>query len=97
MKIDDDFMQAVETGGLYSQQFPVTGESPLCGKTSTQGALERLLQMPGARQSRVFSFEDTVLRESVPDCYADLGYRTVSTNPCGKFKTFYDSCRFARY
>ena len=95
IKIDDEFMRAAHEGRLYRQQFPITAEKP---KVTTDIDAKKLWDkiIHNAWQSAEpgVLFWDTIIRESVPDCYADLGFNTVSTNPCGEIPLCpYDSCR----
>ena len=95
VKIDDAFMQAASEGKPYTQQFPIDSPEPIVAKEIDASALWRKI-IHNAWQSAEpgVLFWDTILRESVPDCYADLGFRTVSTNPCGEIPLCpYDSCR----
>lgn len=95
VKIDDAFMQAAIEGKSYLQSFPIYSENPLYKQQIDARALWRKI-IHNAWQSAEpgVLFWDTILRESVPDCYADLGFRTVSTNPCGEIPLCpYDSCR----
>ena len=95
VKIDDAFMQAAAEGQSYTQQFPIDSPEPIVSKEIDASALWRKI-VHNAWQSAEpgVLFWDTILRESVPDCYADLGFRTVSTNPCGEIPLCpYDSCR----
>lgn len=95
VKIDDDFMRCAIEGRPYSQQFPVVGDNPLVQKDIDAAALwKKIVHNAWKSAEPGVLFWDTILRESVPDCYADLGYRTVSTNPCGEIPLCpYDSCR----
>ena len=95
VRLDDAFMQAAIDGGSYTQQFPVDSATPIIKKEIDARTLWRKI-VHNAWQSAEpgVLFWDTILRESVADCYADLGYRTVSTNPCGEIPLCpYDSCR----
>ena len=95
VKIDDAFMQAAAEGKPYVQQFPIDSPEPIVTKEIDASVLWRKI-VHNAWQSAEpgVLFWDTILRESVPDCYADLGFRTVSTNPCGEIPLcHYDSCR----
>ncbi|WP_295730347.1 adenosylcobalamin-dependent ribonucleoside-diphosphate reductase [uncultured Muribaculum sp.] len=95
VRIDDDFMRAATEGKPYMQQFPVTAANPEITKEIDAAALWRKI-VHNAWQSAEpgVLFWDTISRESVPDCYADLGFRTISTNPCGEIPLCpYDSCR----
>ena len=95
VKIDDDFMHAVESEGEYTQQYPVYSNEPMVTKKTNAKALwDKIIHNAWSSAEPGVLFWDTILRESVPDCYADLGYRTVSTNPCGEIPLCpYDSCR----
>ena len=95
VKIDDDFMRAVESEGMYTQQYPVYSNDPLVSTQVNAKALwNKIIHNAWSSAEPGVLFWDTILRESVPDCYADLGYRTVSTNPCGEIPLCpYDSCR----
>ena len=95
VKIDDDFMRAVEADELYTQQYPVDSKEPINLKQINAKALwNKIIHNAWSSAEPGVLFWDTIIRESVPDCYADLGYRTVSTNPCGEIPLCpYDSCR----
>ena len=95
VKIDDEFMRAALAGEDYKQQYPVTGDNPKVEKTiSAKQLWQKIIHNAWKSAEPGVLFWDTVLRESVADCYADLGYRTVSTNPCGEIPLCpYDSCR----
>ncbi len=95
VKIDDRFMQSVVEGTEYVQKYPVYSETPKYEKTINAGQLwEKIVHNAWKSAEPGILFWDTIIRESVPDCYADLGYRTVSTNPCGEIPLCpYDSCR----
>lgn len=95
VKIDDDFMRAVESEGEYTQQYPVYSNEPMVTrKTNAKALWDKIIHNAWSSAEPGVLFWDTILRESVPDCYADLGYRTVSTNPCGEIPLCpYDSCR----
>ena len=95
VKIDDDFMKAVTSGTPYSQQYPVNSANPTTVKEIDANALWKKIVHNAWRSAEPgVLFWDTIIRESVPDCYADLGYNTVSTNPCGEIPLCpYDSCR----
>ena len=95
VRIDDEFMKAVETQTEYTQTYPIDSENPKYKKTIDAVALWRKI-VHNAWQSAEpgVLFWDTITRESVPDCYADLGFKTISTNPCGEIPLCpYDSCR----
>ena len=95
VKIDDEFMQAAIDDKEYVQQFPVDSENPEVKKTIRAKQLwEKIVHNAWKSAEPGVLFWDTILRESIPDCYADLGFRTVSTNPCGEIPLCpYDSCR----
>lgn len=95
VKIDDAFMHAVVNGTTYKQQYPIDAEHPLYEKEVDASALwKKIIHNAWKSAEPGVLFWDTILRESIPDCYADLGFRTVSTNPCGEIPLCpYDSCR----
>ena len=95
VKIDDAFMQAAADGKTYVQQFPIDSDNPIVSKEIDASALwKKIVHNAWQSAEPGVLFWDTILRESVPDCYADLGFRTVSTNPCGEIPLCpYDSCR----
>ena len=95
VKIDDDFMNAAVNGGTYKQQYPIDSDSPVYVKDiDASGLWKKIIHNAWKSAEPGVLFWDTILRESVPDCYADLGFRTVSTNPCGEIPLCpYDSCR----
>ena len=95
VKLDDAFMQAAIDDSPYTQQYPIDSESPLVSKKiSASNLWKKILHNAWKSAEPGVLFWDTILRESVPDCYADLGFRTVSTNPCGEIPLCpYDSCR----
>ncbi|MDE6296226.1 MAG: adenosylcobalamin-dependent ribonucleoside-diphosphate reductase [Muribaculaceae bacterium] len=95
VKIDDSFMQCALSGEPYRQQFPVDSENPAVIKETDAGAIwKKIVHNAWKSAEPGVLFWDTIRRESVPDCYADLGFETVSTNPCGEIPLCpYDSCR----
>ena len=95
VKLDDAFMQAAVNGTPYKQQYPVDSDQPVFMKDIDASALwKKIVHNAWKSAEPGVLFWDTIIRESVPDCYADLGYRTVSTNPCGEIPLCpYDSCR----
>ena len=95
VRIDDDFMQAAVEGKEYTQQYPVTGDKPVYQKQVDAAKLwAKIIHNAWKSAEPGVLFWDTIIRESVPDCYADLGFRTISTNPCGEIPLCpYDSCR----
>ena len=95
VKITDDFMRAVVADGEFVQHFPVDSDHPSVTRPIRARQLwEKIVHNAWKSAEPGILFWDTILRESIPDCYADLGFRTVSTNPCGEIPLCtYDSCR----
>jgi ribonucleoside-diphosphate reductase alpha chain len=95
VKLTDDFMKAVEGKTLFRQQYPINGDNPKFAKDIDASQLwNKIIHNAWKSAEPGVLFWDTIIRESVPDCYADLGYATVSTNPCGEIPLCpYDSCR----
>ncbi|HOU46899.1 MAG TPA: adenosylcobalamin-dependent ribonucleoside-diphosphate reductase, partial [Chitinophagales bacterium] len=95
VRIDDAFMQAVENNRFFTQQFPVKSLSPKVTKEVDATAIwKKIVHNAWKSAEPGILFWDTIIRESLPDCYADLGFQTVSTNPCGEIPLCpYDSCR----
>lgn len=95
VKIHDDFMEAALANQPFTQQYPVLSKEPWYKKEIDANALWKKIVHNAWRSAEPgILFWDTIIRESVPDCYADLGYKTVSTNPCGEIPLCpYDSCR----
>lgn len=95
VRIDDAFMKAALAGQPYTQQYPIGSDNPIFEKTIDASDLwDKIIYNAWKSAEPGVLFWDTIIRESVPDCYADLGYRTVSTNPCGEIPLCpYDSCR----
>lgn len=95
VRVDDDFMRAAETDAEYEQKFPVDSEHPYVSKKINANALWRKIVHNAWKSAEPgVLFWDTITRESIPDCYADLGFKTISTNPCGEIPLCpYDSCR----
>lgn len=95
VRIDDEFMRAVKNNGRYIQKYPTFSAKPLSWKEIEAGRLWRKIIHNAWKSAEPgILFWDTIIRESLPDCYADSGYRTVSTNPCGEIPLCpYDSCR----
>ncbi len=95
VRIDDDFMKAAVEGKPYHQQYPVEGDKPLYEKETDAAKLwAKIVHNAWKSAEPGILFWDTITRESVPDCYADLGFKTISTNPCGEIPLCpYDSCR----
>ena len=97
VRIDDEFMRCAAEGRPYHQQFPidVPADQAQVGKDIDAAALwKKIVHNAWKSAEPGVLFWDTIARESIPDCYADLGFRTVSTNPCGEIPLCpYDSCR----
>jgi len=95
IKIDDEFMRAAMEGKSYRQQFPIGSAEPsFVQDINARKLWEKIIHNAWKSAEPGVLFWDTILRESVPDCYADQGFRTVSTNPCGEIPLCpYDSCR----
>ncbi|TQO39157.1 ribonucleoside-diphosphate reductase class II [Arenibacter algicola] len=95
VRMDDDFMTAVESGLAYTQKFPIHSPNPKVSKTiDAQKLWSKIVHNAWQSAEPGILFWDTIIKESVPDCYSDLGYNTVSTNPCGEIPLCpYDSCR----
>lgn len=94
VKIDDEFMKAVIGQKPYTQQYPIKSDSPLYSKEINAVELwNKIIHNAWKSAEPGVLFWDTIQRESIPDCYADLGFETVSTNPCGEIPLCpYDSC-----
>lgn len=95
LKIDDAFMQAAIEGKDYTQQYPIHAEKPkYTQKINATTFWNKIIHNAWQSAEPGVLFWDTIIRESLPDCYADLGFKTVSTNPCGEIPLCpYDSCR----
>lgn len=95
IKIDDEFMRAAAEGRTYTQQFPISSLHPVVTKNIDAKALwSKIIHNAWKAAEPGVLFWDTVQRESIPDCYAEEGFVTVSTNPCGEIPLCpYDSCR----
>jgi ribonucleoside-diphosphate reductase alpha chain len=95
VRIDDDFMKAVKANGNYTQKYPIFSQNPKFSKTIEANKIwKKIVHNAWKSAEPGILFWDTIINESVPDCYADLGYKTVSTNPCGEIPLCpYDSCR----
>ena len=95
VKIDDEFMRCATEDREYVQQFPIDSATPQVTKDiSARKLWEKIVHNAWKSAEPGVLFWDTIIRESIPDCYADLGFRTVSTNPCGEIPLCpYDSCR----
>ncbi|MEZ4992152.1 MAG: adenosylcobalamin-dependent ribonucleoside-diphosphate reductase [Saprospiraceae bacterium] len=95
VRIDDEFMRSAMDGKPYQQQFPIDSKEPQFTKEVDAGRIwKKIIHNAWKSAEPGVLFWDTIIRESVPDCYADLGYKTISTNPCGEIPLCpYDSCR----
>ena len=95
VRLDDAFMHAAVEGKAYTQQFPIDSDEPTYVKEVNASQLwKKIVHNAWKSAEPGVLFWDTIIRESVPDCYADLGYKTISTNPCGEIPLCpYDSCR----
>ena len=95
VRIDDEFMRAVKSNSEYKQQYPIHSDNPLYTKTiNAKEVWDKIIHNAWKSAEPGILFWDTVINESIPDSYADLGFRTVSTNPCGEIPLCpYDSCR----
>ncbi len=95
VKLTDDFMKAVEDKTLFRQQYPIKSDKPRFAKDVDAVQLwSKIIHNAWKSAEPGVLFWDTIIKESVPDCYSDLGYATVSTNPCGEIPLCpYDSCR----
>jgi ribonucleoside-diphosphate reductase alpha chain len=95
VKITDEFMECVRSGKPFVQQYPIDSPNPIVTKEIDARALwNKIIANAWSSAEPGVLFWDTIIRESIPDCYADYGYRTVSTNPCGEIPLCpYDSCR----
>ena len=95
VKIDDEFMRSVKSGANYTQKYPIGSNTPSVTKEIDATALwNKIIHNAWASAEPGILFWDTVIRESIPDVYADKGFKTLSTNPCGEIPLCaYDSCR----
>ena len=95
VRIDDEFMHAAVEGKPYIQQYPTISDNPTFTKEVNASEIwAKIIHNAWKSAEPGVLFWDTITRESVPDCYADLGFRTISTNPCGEIPLCpYDSCR----
>lgn len=95
VRISDDFMQAVKSASQYTQKYPIFSNEPLFTKTVDADRIwKKIVHNAWKSAEPGILFWDTIIKESLPDCYADLGYKTLSTNPCGEIPLCaYDSCR----
>lgn len=95
VRIDDEFMKAVKAGTDYKQQYPINSDSPkYTSSVNAKKLWDKIIHNAWKSAEPGILFWDTVINESIPDCYSDLGFKTVSTNPCGEIPLCpYDSCR----
>lgn len=95
VRIDDSFMKAVRNNELYTQKYPIFSQNPKFSKEMNAADLwKKIVHNAWKSAEPGILFWDTIIKESLPDCYADLGYKTLSTNPCGEIPLCaYDSCR----
>ena len=95
VKVDDEFMKAVQSGAEYTQKYPIDAKEPRFEKNiNAKDLWKKIIHNAWQSAEPGVLFWDTIIKESVPDCYADLGFKTVSTNPCGEIPLCpYDSCR----
>ena len=95
LRIEDEFMKAALDGGKYTQQFPIDSKNPKSSRQIDAAQLwGKIIHNAWKSAEPGILFWDTIIRESIPDCYSDLGYKTVTTNPCGEIPLCpYDSCR----
>lgn len=95
VRLDNDFMRAVKNNTEYTQQYPIDSKNPQVTKNINAKKLwDKIIHNAWKSAEPGLLFWDTVIEESIPDCYADLGFKTVSTNPCGEIPLCpYDSCR----
>tara|TARA_R110002073_G_scaffold335058_1_gene526106 strand:- start:5689 stop:8244 length:2556 start_codon:yes stop_codon:yes gene_type:complete len=95
VRIDNEFMKAVKANSTYTQKYPIFSQNPKFSKTIHANKIwKKIVHNAWKSAEPGILFWDTIINESVPDCYADLGYKTVSTNPCGEIPLCpYDSCR----
>jgi ribonucleoside-diphosphate reductase alpha chain len=94
VRMTDEFMQAVEANKPFVQQYPIKGEAVYAKEIDPTALWNKIVHNAWKSAEPGILFWDTIIRESLPDCYADLGYETVSTNPCGEIPLCpYDSCR----
>jgi ribonucleoside-diphosphate reductase alpha chain len=95
VKLDDEFMLAVKSGGNYTQQYPIDSDAPTTVKEiAALGLWNKIIHNAWKSAEPGVLFWDTIIRESLPDCYTDYGFKTLSTNPCGEIPLCpYDSCR----
>ena len=95
VRIDDGFMKAVKNNSTYVQQYPIDSANPSkVQEINARSLWDKIIHNAWKSAEPGILFWDTIIRESVPDSYADLGFKTLSTNPCGEIPLCaYDSCR----
>ena len=94
VKLHDDFMESAMNGKMYKQQFPIKGEAKYTKEVDAQKLWKKIIHNAWKSAEPGILFWDHIIRESVPDCYDDLGFETISTNPCGEIPLCADdSCR----
>ena len=95
VRVDHEFMRAVKSGSTYIQQYPIDAQDPMVTKEIDARKLwQKIIRNAWKSAEPGVLFWDTILEEAIPDCYSDLGFKTVSTNPCGEIPLCpYDSCR----
>jgi ribonucleoside-diphosphate reductase alpha chain len=95
VRIDDDFMKAVKAGAPYKQKYPIDSDQPIYeSEVDAKRLWDKIIHNAWASAEPGVLFWDTIIRESIPDQYADFGFKTTSTNPCGEIPLCpYDSCR----
>lgn len=95
VKLDDKFMESVKTGTAYTQKYPIDSENPTFTKeVEAKTIWDTIIHNAWKSAEPGVLFWDTIIKESIPDCYSDLGFKTLSTNPCGEIPLCpYDSCR----
>lgn len=94
IRIDDEFMRCVKEDKPYTQQFPIEGEPRVSVQVNAKKLWNKIIHNAWKSAEPGVLFWDTIIRESVPDCYRDFGFKTISTNPCGEIPLCaYDSCR----
>lgn len=95
VRIDDEFMRAATENSKYTQTYPVDSANPeITKEVDAKAFWDKIIHNAWKSAEPGVLFWDTITRESLPDCYADLGFRTISTNPCGEIPLCpYDSCR----
>jgi ribonucleoside-diphosphate reductase alpha chain len=95
VRIDDEFMRCVKEDTLYTQQFPIESSKPkTVVKIKARSLWSKIIHNAWQSAEPGVLFWDTIIRESIPDCYKDFGFKTISTNPCGEIPLCaYDSCR----